>query len=380
MSAPVREAPLPASELPHDVCEFQPRGVTQSELCAMRAAFELAGNGPVQDANPRVGCVILSPRGTVLAEGWHEGAGTPHAEAVALSQASSQGVSVVGATAVVSLEPCSHTGRTPSCAQALINAGVTRVLYAIPDPTPTASGGARMLRNAGVEVLGGILSDAGEALIAPWRAPTNVGGEPQRNRIVVKWASTLDGKVAAPDGTSQWITGESARQHAHALRAEVDVLAVGTGTALADDPRLTARGEQATRTPLRVVVGNRPLPETAQMYASGASVLHVRSNDPHAVARALDLNSAKTTLIDGGPRLVSAFIRAGLADELHVYLAPKLLGAGLPAVQDLGVTTLAQAHEYSLAHCERLGDDVFLRFVRGGTSTQDNILDQHHNR
>jgi diaminohydroxyphosphoribosylaminopyrimidine deaminase/5-amino-6-(5-phosphoribosylamino)uracil reductase len=124
------------------------------------------------------------------------------------------------------------------------------------------------------------------------------------------------------------------------------------------------------------------LATTARLYASGASVLHVRSDDPHDVVRALDLNSAKTTLIDGGPTLVSAFIRAGLADELHVYLAPKLLGTGLPAVQDLGITTLAQAHEYSLVHCERRGNDVFLRFMRDEPqdAPSDPILNQNHNR
>ncbi len=382
MFAPVREAPLPASGSPHDVCEFQPRGVTHAELSAMHAAFELAENGPVQDANPRVGCVILAPGGTVLAQGWHQGAGTAHAEAAALAQARSAGISVIGATAVVTLEPCAHTGRTPSCAQSLIDAGIARVLYSVPDPTPTASGGARMLRDSGVETLGGVLSDTGAALIAPWRERTHVSSQARRNRIVVKWASTLDGKVAAQDGTSQWITGESARQHAHELRAQVDAIAVGTGTALADDPQLTARGELATRTPLRVVVGRRQLATTARLYASGASVLHVRSDDPHDVVRALDLNSAQTALIDGGPTLVSAFIRAGLADELHVYLAPKLLGAGLPAVQDLGITTLAQAHEYSLVHCERRGNDVFLRFMRD--EPQDALSDptpnQNHNR
>ncbi|WP_241988644.1 bifunctional diaminohydroxyphosphoribosylaminopyrimidine deaminase/5-amino-6-(5-phosphoribosylamino)uracil reductase RibD, partial [Cryobacterium sp. TMB3-1-2] len=206
----------------------------------MRRALQLAGNGPAEGVNPRVGCVILSPAGEIIAEGWHRGAGTCHAEVDALARLDP--ADARGATAVVTLEPCNHTGRTGPCALALIDAGIGRVVYAVADPGPHSSGGGDRLRAAGIDVTGGLLADEVAAFLADWLVSARLG----RPFVTVKWASSLDGRAAAADGTSQWITGPAARRDVHERRARADAILVGTGTALADDPSLTARAADGT--------------------------------------------------------------------------------------------------------------------------------------
>ncbi|MBO0979220.1 bifunctional diaminohydroxyphosphoribosylaminopyrimidine deaminase/5-amino-6-(5-phosphoribosylamino)uracil reductase RibD, partial [Microbacterium sp. SD291] len=208
--------------------------VNEAERRAMGRALELAALGP-RGVNPQVGAIILSPAGVVLAEGWHHGAGTPHAEVDALSKLAPG--EARGATAVVTLEPCNHTGRTGPCAVALIEAGVARVVYALDDPGVVSGGGADRLRGAGVSVDAGEQADAAHALIDGWLTAKRLG----RPHITVKWAQSLDGRAAASDGSSQWITGPTARADVHERRAEADAIVVGTGTVLSDDPSLTAR-------------------------------------------------------------------------------------------------------------------------------------------
>ena len=215
--------------------------VSEAERGAMRRALDLAARGPV-GVNPQVGAVLLAADGTTLAEGWHRGAGTAHAEVDALSHLPAGAAR--GATAVVTLEPCNHTGRTGPCAVALIEAGVARVVYALDDPVAVSHGGAETLRAAGVEVEAGVEADAALTLIDPWVTAARLG----RPHVTVKWAQSLDGRAAADDGTSQWITGAAARADVHRRRAEADAIVVGTGTVLADDPALTARGPEG---PLR---------------------------------------------------------------------------------------------------------------------------------
>lgn len=205
------------------------------ELAAMRRAIELSSNGAgTTPPNPDVGCVILDAAGATVGEGWHERAGGPHAEVNALRQA---GDGARGGTAVVTLEPCDHTGRTGPCTQALIEAGVARVVVAVADPNPVAAGGAATLRAHGIDVEVGVLSAEAEAANARWLTPFRT----HRPFVVWKFAATLDGRSAAADGSSRWITGEQARADVHRLRAAVDTVVVGSGTVLADDPRLTAR-------------------------------------------------------------------------------------------------------------------------------------------
>ncbi|MFT4210241.1 MAG: bifunctional diaminohydroxyphosphoribosylaminopyrimidine deaminase/5-amino-6-(5-phosphoribosylamino)uracil reductase RibD [Microbacterium sp.] len=329
---------------------------TQSERRAMARALTLARRGP-RGVNPQVGAVILSPAGEVLAEGWHRGAGTPHAEVDALSQLP-QGAAR-GATAVVTLEPCNHTGRTGPCAQALIEAGVARVVYAVDDPTPVATGGAERLRAAGVEVIGSVRTSEANDLLASWVRVQRLG----RPHVTVKWAQSLDGRAAAADGTSQWITGPEARADVHRRRAAADAIVVGTGTVLADDPALTARaadGSLLPDQPAPVVIGRSPVPADAAVHRHPLTPLVYPTHDLTAVLQALRETGVQRVLVEGGPTLASAFLRDGLADEVLAYVAPVLLGGTRPALTEIGVHTIAQARRLTVAAIERLGDDLLV--------------------
>lgn len=311
-----------------------------AEYAAMQRALELAAvPGAPLHPNPRVGCVLLAPDGTPVAEGFHRGAGTPHAEADALARA---GDRARGATAVVTLEPCNHTGRTGPCAQALLDAGVRRVVFAQADPNPVAAGGADTLCRAGVEVEGGLLADDARALNRVW----SIAVERQRPFVTWKFATTLDGRSAAADGTSRWVSGQAARLDTHRLRALSDVMLVGTNTVAVDDPELTVRDEHdepvATQ-PLRAVMGERILPETRRVFNDRAETVHLRTRDPHEALAALWAREKRHVFLEGGPTLAAAFLRAGLVDEVVAYVAPMLLGAGTAAVADLGITTIADA-------------------------------------
>ena len=333
---------------------------------AMARALDLATRGPAHGPNPRVGCVLLQPTSdggtTIIGEGWHRGAGTPHAEVAALADARARGHDPRGATAVVTLEPCNHTGRTGPCAQALLDAGIAAVRYALPDPGATSGGGAEHLRAHGVPATPcdpGPHADAALELVRHWHhALTH-----RRPYVTLKLAATLDGRVAAPDGTSQWITGPAARAHAHQVRADVDAIAVTTGTALADDPALTARtpdGALAAHQPLRVVVGHRDLPPGASLHGDGGALLHLRTHDIHEVLAALHQREVRHLLAEGSPALATALLEADVVDEIHAYLAPVLLGGGTPAVAPFGIGTLTDAPRWHTTHVERLGDDALL--------------------
>lgn len=327
---------------------------------AMRRAIELAANGPVKGVNPQVGCVVLNPAGEVIAEGWHRGSGTAHAEIDALSKLTSE--QARGATFVVTLEPCNHTGKTGPCAVALIEAGVGRVVYAATDPGNASSGGAERLRNAGIEVIGGVLECEVEEFISEWMLAARL----QRPHVTVKWASSLDGRAAAHDGSSQWITGPQARERVHAQRAAADAIVVGTGTLLADNPSLTARtgaGELQAEQPVPVVIGRRQVPASARVYEHPLEPLVIGHNDLHAALTEMFEQGIRTVYVEGGPTLASAFIASGLADRLYIYLAPTLLGGDKLAVGDLGISTLADRIDLSISNVEHLGDDLLITAV-----------------
>jgi diaminohydroxyphosphoribosylaminopyrimidine deaminase/5-amino-6-(5-phosphoribosylamino)uracil reductase len=324
---------------------------------AMRRALQLAGNGPAEGVNPRVGCVLLSPTGEVLAEGWHRGAGTCHAEVDALAQLDADAAR--GATAVVTLEPCNHTGRTGPCAEALITAGVAQVVYAVADPGRHSSGGADRLRRAGIDVTGGLLADEVEVFLADWLVSARLG----RPFVSVKWASSLDGRTAAADGSSRWITGPAARQDVHERRAGADAILVGTGTALADDPALTARaadGSLLAHQPRPVVVGNRAVPAGAAVHAHPLEPWFITGHDVAALLRELHSRGVRRVFVEGGPTLASAFVRAGLVDEYLVYLAPTLLGGDRLALGDIGVAGIDGQRRLRIEQLQRLGDDILL--------------------
>nr|WP_253868497.1 bifunctional diaminohydroxyphosphoribosylaminopyrimidine deaminase/5-amino-6-(5-phosphoribosylamino)uracil reductase RibD [Promicromonospora umidemergens] len=325
----------------------------------MRRALALAAQGPPHGPNPRVGCVLLDPDGRPVAEGFHRGAGTPHAEAAALAAARSRGVDPRGTTAVVTLEPCAHHGRTGPCADALVDAGVAAVHLAVSDPNPVAAGGAATLRAAGIEVTTGTLADEGEELLRHWLHAVRTG----RPYVTLKLATSLDGRVAAADGTSRWITGPQARAHAHTVRAQVDAIAVGSGTALTDDPSLTARtidGGLFEHQPLRVVLGRSAVPGDARLRGPGGPLLHLPEHDLAVVLGLLAEREVRHLLVEGGPTLATALLAADVVDELHAYVAPVLLGAGPTGVGDLGVTTIGAAARFTTHDVTRLGDDVLM--------------------
>ena len=323
----------------------------------MRRALELATTpGVPLGPNPRVGCVLLDPDGREVAEGYHRGAGTPHAEAAALREA---GESARGTTAVVTLEPCHHTGRTGPCSQALIDAGVARVVFAQADPNPVATGGEGALRAAGVEVSAGLLADQARALNRAWTFAMDRG----RPFVTWKYAATLDGRSAAADGSSRWITGEPARRDVHRLRGECDAILVGTATVERDDPRLTVRdevGDLLPHQPLRVVMGERDVVPDRRALDGHAETVHLRTHDPAEVLAALHARGRQHVFLEGGPTVAAAFLRAGLVDEVVAYIAPKLLGSGSSAVADLGLSGIADAVDLTLVDVAQIGTDVRL--------------------
>lgn len=315
----------------------------------MRAALALATDPLApRGENPRVGCVIVDASGTVVGSGFHRGAGTAHAEVVALAQA---GAKARGATAVVTLEPCRHTGRTGPCTRALIDAGVGRVVIAQPDPTPEAGGGANELRAAGVDVVSGVLTDEAHAINAEWTFAVGAG----RPFVTVKTAMSLDGRVAGPGGAPIAITGEQARLRAHQVRSEVQAIVVGTGTVLADDPELTVRhgvgivGEP----PLRVVVGGRAVPADARIRNAAAPTWLAGALAPQDLLAALYARRVRSVLVEGGPTLVASFMEAGLVDRWLWFIAPVLIGDGPTAL-----ATMDSVVGVDVVEVQVLGEDV----------------------
>ncbi|NBE84401.1 bifunctional diaminohydroxyphosphoribosylaminopyrimidine deaminase/5-amino-6-(5-phosphoribosylamino)uracil reductase RibD [Micromonospora rubida] len=334
---------------------------------AMRRAIALAARGlGTASPNPVVGCVLLDPDGEVVGEGFHAYAGGPHAEIVALAQA---GRRARGGTAVVTLEPCDHTGRTGPCSHALITAGVARVVVAVPDPDPVAAGGAATLRAAGVRVEFGVRAAEAEAGNVAWLTSVRRGWP----YVVWKFAATLDGRSAAADGTSMWITSEDARADVHALRGTVDAVVAGVGTVLADDPRLTVRnlrdGTLAIRQPLRVVVdslgrtpaGARVRDGAAETWIATAAQVGADPDgrvDLPALLAELHRRGVRAALLEGGPTLAGAFLAAGLVDRVVGYVAPRLLGAGPTALAGAGVTTIADAIDLEITDVTQIGPDL----------------------
>lgn len=336
---------------------------------AMGLALDKARKG-VRGANPLVGAVIVDAIGQLLSTGWHRGTGSPHAEADALANAREAGINVRGARMYVTLEPCNHTGRTGPCSVAIAKAGIAEVIYAYADTTEGAAGGATYLRSQGITVRGGVLEGEAYALNARWFAAATG----KRPFVTAKIASSLDGYIAATDGTSQWITGEEARTDGHTLRARADAIMVGTGTVQADNPQLTARtgtGQLAEHQPLRVVVGESALLEGSHLARAvdQGNALHYRTRDLTSVLTDLHGRGVRHLMVEGGPTLITALIRTNLVDELYWYRAPLLLGAGTPALGYLGITSLDRAGRWQLDPAGQtpaldvLGADTLTRLI-----------------
>ncbi|WP_095758221.1 bifunctional diaminohydroxyphosphoribosylaminopyrimidine deaminase/5-amino-6-(5-phosphoribosylamino)uracil reductase RibD [Streptomyces xinghaiensis] len=360
----------------------------------MRRAVALAARGTGSTSpNPVVGCVILDAAGEPAGEGYHQRAGGPHAEIHALRAA---GERARGGTALVTLEPCDHTGRTGPCTGALIDAGIARVVYAVADPHDEAAGGAATLAAAGIEVERGLLAAEAEEVNLPWL--TSV----RRRRPFVRWkyAATLDGRTAAADGTSRWISSPASRADVHRLRAEADAVIVGSGTARADDPQLAVRHPDlldtlgaGLRQPLRVVVdsnasavrpGARVLDGSAPTLvavAEDADAAHLEGLVPVVrlprapggrglsipmLLRTLYEREVRSVLLEGGATLAGAFVAARSVDQVVGYLAPALLGAGPAVLADAGIGTITDALRLDVTGVDRLGPDLRITAVPGG--------------
>lgn len=354
-----------------------------TETDAMRRAIQLAALGLGSTSpNPVVGCVVLDQAGRVAGEGWHQRASGPHAEIHALRAA---GERARGGTAVVTLEPCDHTGRTGPCTQALLAAGIARVVYAVPDPNPVAAGGAAVLAAAGVSVTSHLLAGLATAGNEAWLTAVKRG----RPFVVWKYAATLDGRSAAADGSSRWITGPAARADAHRLRRSCDAVVVGSGTMRADNPHLAVRhgsppdSAAPAAAALRVIVDtNAATKPDARALDGAAPTLIAVAHDadtahldgraeiarlPRAHTGGVDLTAllaelyardVRSVLLEGGPTLAGAFLAAGAVDKVIGYLAPALLGAGPAALGDTGISTIARALRLDLTDVTRLGPDL----------------------
>ncbi|MET1036842.1 MAG: bifunctional diaminohydroxyphosphoribosylaminopyrimidine deaminase/5-amino-6-(5-phosphoribosylamino)uracil reductase RibD [Aeromicrobium sp.] len=334
----------------------------------MRRALDAARGTTRTLPNPRVGCVLLAPDGTELAVGAHQRAGTPHAEIDALTQA---GDAARGATAVVTLEPCNHTGRTGPCSEALIAAGVARVVFAQIDPDRAAAGGASALRAAGIDVEAGVMAEEATDLNVEWTFAMTSG----RPFVTWKYAATLDGLSAAPDGTSKWITSDQARRDVQTFRAEADAIVAGTGAVLADDPRLTVRDEHDMplpyeRQPLRVVVGETKIPNYFRVFDRVAPTLMIQSRDPATVLQKLVENDIRHVWLEGGPRLAGAFWNAGVIDRIIGYMAPAMLGSGRAALEG-EATTLADLRPIHIEDLRMTGPDIRIIGTPGRMQRED---------
>ena len=349
----------------------------------MARALRLAARGlNTTTPNPRVGCVLVRD-GTIVGEGWHEQAGGPHAEVAALAKVGAGGTA--GATAYVTLEPCSHHGRTPPCADALIAAGVARIVAAMQDPNPLVAGrGLEKLRSAGIAVEHGLLEAEAREL--------NIGFVSRMTRgrpwVRLKVAASLDGKTALANGKSQWITGPDARRDVHVWRARSCAMLTGIGTVRDDDPRLTARDAETTRQPLRVVVDSRlEIPEHAAILEGGNCLIACATDNPDKTARLaargidvvvlpnarskvdlpallaeLGRRGINEVMVEAGLRLNGSLLRENCVDELLIYQAPMLLGDAARGMFDLGeLTDLAAAKRLSIIERRAVGADFLIR-------------------
>jgi diaminohydroxyphosphoribosylaminopyrimidine deaminase/5-amino-6-(5-phosphoribosylamino)uracil reductase len=356
---------------------------TPADQAAMREALALAGHAiGLTDPNPRVGCVILDAHGQLIGRGHTQQAGGPHAEVMALRDAAARGHATRGATAYVTLEPCSHHGRTPPCCDALLAAGIARVVSAVTDPNPLVAGqGLARLRALGVQVESGLLGEAARELNIGFFSRM-VRGRPW---VRLKAATSLDGRTALNNGTSQWITGEAARTDGHAWRKRAGAVLTGVGTVLDDNPRLDVRLVETARQPLRVVIDSRlDMPPTARILDAPGQVLVYAAAPEAARIDTLAATGAEVILrpgpsakvdlpavladlaqrginelhVEAGHKLNGSFVREGLVDEYLVYLAPKLLGAGRDLAAFGPLERLDDAAALRFHAVDRIGDDL----------------------
>jgi diaminohydroxyphosphoribosylaminopyrimidine deaminase / 5-amino-6-(5-phosphoribosylamino)uracil reductase len=357
--------------------------MTAADERFMARAIDLARAVPRPSPNPRVGAVVVRD-GTIVAEAAHEGPGRPHAERAALD-----GVDATGCTLYVTLEPCSHQGRTPACAPFVAGAGIRRVVAAMEDPDERVQGrGFSMLQASGVEVCVGALAPEAAALNSAWMHERMTG----RPRVTLKLALSLDGRLAAADGSARWITGAAARAHVHTRRAEADGIVVGAATVASDDPQLSARGATHVRQPARVIVDSVGRTSAlARVFAAGAQIIVATTHrcshetqmawketgaevvvlpsgpegvDVSALVAELGRREWLEIYCEGGARLGSSMLRERMVDRLELYYGPILLGSG-PSIAGLGIDSVDEASRFMLVETRRFEDDVLMILERG---------------
>lgn len=319
----------------------------------LKRAIEISERGlGMTLPNPIVGAVIVGRDGSLLGEGFHIGAS--HAEVLAIADARANGHSVVGATLYCSLEPCDHEGRTPPCTRAIIEAGITSVYFAHSDPNPVATGGALRLKEAGLLVEGDLLKDEAAHSNRAWLTKISLG----RPRVTVKLAQTIDARVASQDGQSKWITSSAARKRAKEMRDGFDAICIGAGTAISDDP--TLRG--ATRNIRRFVIGARDLPTLKLDGDEGYEQL--KTHNPSDIIATFTERSFNSILIEGGPTLISAFLKSGFVDEIHLYMASSIMGSGRSSVDISAFATFSQQLHFDLRALSIIESDIFALYTK----------------
>jgi diaminohydroxyphosphoribosylaminopyrimidine deaminase/5-amino-6-(5-phosphoribosylamino)uracil reductase len=304
--------------------------------------------------NPNVAAAIYSADGTLISEGAHNRLVSPdHAEVLAIKKA---GEAARGATIVISLEPCNHSGATGPCVDAIIDAGITKVIYAVKDPNPIAAGGAERLKSAGIDVEFAASKELHQTQGA-WLHRIATG----RPYFIWKVAASLDGRIAASDGTSQWISSPESREDVQYLRAQSDAILIGTGTALADNPTLRPRIEGATA-PIRIVMGGRDIPADFNLNDGKSQTIFLKSHSIDDLLKALNYIPVNQVLVEAGPELGSALFAAGIIDEVILYQAPLLLGAGKSWLENIGITTIKDAYALSAPSVTMCGPDFKFRY------------------
>ena len=308
-------------------------------------------------SNPIVGAVVVDSTGKIIGEGFHKSG--PHAEVVALEQA---GQSAKGATLYVTLEPCNHHGKTGPCTEAIIKADIAKVIYAVRDPNSLASGGAKKLEAAGIEVVfnGDVLEIAQSNRAWLHKIKNN------RPYFIWKIATTLDGRTAAIDGSSKWITGPESRAEVSQLRSESSAILIGTATALADNPNLIPRDIKTTRetNPVRIVMGLREIPSDFNLHNEVAETVFLRSHDFSELLKLCAERDFNQVFVESGSELGTALLKAGLIDELIIFQAASLLGSGLSFIGDLGATNIKEKMDFLLRDVAQFGNDLKITLTK----------------
>ena len=318
----------------------------------MQYAIDLAKKGQsLTYPNPIVGAVIADAEGKIIGEGFHQGA--EHAEVIAIKNAKSI---PADATLFVTLEPCNHFGKTPPCADAIISAGIKNIVFATTDPNPIAAGGANKLKDAGIKVTGGLLANEASFANRAWLTKVEMG----RARFIWKIASTIDGKVAAADGSSKWITSESARADVAKLRASSDAILTSSKTVISDNPTLDSKG--LGKNPCRIVMGKSEIQNSANIFNDLAPTKVINSRGISELLDFVTSEGFNQVLVESGPTFGSALLSAGVIDEVVVYLAPSILGSGLSSISDLGIKSIDQKIDLQLISHEVIDQDFKLTY------------------